>query len=142
MKFTFTATAGQKVSIKLNPVTIGSNAVSGTTVTLLKGTTTVGIPVGVGTNGGYIDVTTLATAGTYTIKVDPQGVNTGSLTAQLYTVPADATGTILTTGAATVVTNTVPGQNIQYSFTGTLNQRISLDLRASRSARRPAAARS
>ena len=81
MKFTFTATAGQKVSIKLNPVTIGSNAVSGTTVTLLKGTTTVGIPVGVGTNGGYIDVTTLATAGTYTIKVDPQGVNTGSLTA-------------------------------------------------------------
>ena len=128
MKFTFTATAGQKVSIKLNPVTIGSNAVSGTTVTLLKGTTTVGIPVGVGTNGGYIDVTTLATAGTYTIKVDPQGVNTGSLTAQLYTVPADATGTILTTGAATVVTNTVPGQNIQYSFTGTLNQKVSLDL--------------
>ena len=128
MKFTFTATAGQKVSIKLNPVTIGSNAVSGTTVTLLKGTTTVGIPVGVGTNGGYIDVTTLATAGTYTIKVDPQGINTGSLTAQLYTVPADATGTILTTGAATVVTNTVPGQNIQYSFTGTLNQKVSLDL--------------
>ena len=81
MKLTFTATAGQKVSIKLNPVTIGSNAVSGTTVTLLKGTTTVGIPTGVGTNGGYIDVTTLATAGTYTIKVDPQGVNTGSLTA-------------------------------------------------------------
>ena len=128
MKFTFTATAGQKVSIKLNPVTIGSNAVSGTTVTLLKGTTTVGIPAGVGTNGGYMDVVTLATAGTYTIKVDPQGVNTGSLTAQLYTVPADATGTILTTGAATVVTNTVPGQNIQYSFTGALNQRISLDL--------------
>ena len=101
---------------------------SGTTVTLLKGTTTVGLPTGVGTNGGYIDVTTLATAGTYTIKVDPQGVNTGSLTATLYTVPADATGTILTTGAATVVTNTVPGQNILYSFTGTLNQRISLDL--------------
>ena len=63
MKLTFTATAGQKVSIKLNPVTIGSNAVSGTTVTLLKGTTTVGLPVDVGTNGGYIDVTTLATAG-------------------------------------------------------------------------------
>jgi len=128
MKFTFTATAGQKVSIKLNPVTIGSSAISGTNVTLLKGTTTVGLPTVVGTNGGYIDVTTLATAGTYTLKIDPQGVNTGSLTAQLYTVPADATGTILTTGAATVVTNTVPGQNIQYTFAGTLNQRISLDL--------------
>jgi hypothetical protein len=128
MKFTFTATAGQKVSIKLNPVTIGSSAISGTTVTLMKGTTTVGLPTVVGTNGGYIDVTTLATAGTYTIKVDPQGVNTGSLTATLYTVPADATGTILSNGSATVVTNTVPGQNIQYTFAGTLNQRISLDL--------------
>ena len=128
MKFTFTATAGQKVSIKLNPVTIGSNAVSGTTVTLLKGTTTVGIPAGVGTYGCSMHGVTRATAGTYTIKIDPPGETTGSLTAQLSTVPADATGTILTTGAATVVTNTVPGQNIQYSFTGTLNQRISLDL--------------
>jgi hypothetical protein len=128
MKYTFTATAGQKVSIKLNPVTIGSSAISGTTVTLLKGTTTVGLPTIVGTNGGFIDVTTLATAGTYTIKVDPQGVNTGSLTATLYTVPTDATGTILSNGSATVVTNSVPGQNIQYTFAGTLNQRISLDL--------------
>ncbi len=128
MKLTFTATANQKISIKLLPVTIGSSAISGTTVTLLKGSTTVGLPTVVGTNGGYIDVTTLATAGTYTIKVDPQGVNTGSLTATLYTVPADAAGTILTTGAATTVTNTVPGQNIVYSFTGAVNQKVSLNL--------------
>ena len=128
MKLTFTATANQKVSIKLNPVTIGANATSGTTVTLLKGTTTVGLPTIVGTNGGYIDVTTLATAGTYTIKVDPQGVNTGSLTATLYTVPADATGTILTAGAPVVSTNTVPGQNMNLTFTGAVNQKVSLDL--------------
>jgi acetyltransferase-like isoleucine patch superfamily enzyme len=128
MKLSFTATANQKVSIKLNPVTIGSNAVSGTTVTLLKGTTTVGFPTLVGTNGGYIDVTTLATAGTYTIKVDPQGVNTGSLTATLYTVPADPTGSILTNGSATVSTNTVPGQNMNLTFAGAANQKVSLNL--------------
>jgi hypothetical protein len=129
MKLTFTAGTNQKVSIKMTGVSIGSNAVSGTTVTLMKGSTTVGLPTGVGTNGGYIDTSAVLTSGaTYTIKIDPQGVNTGSMTVNLYTVPADATGTILTTGASTVVTNTVPGQNILYSFAGTLNQRISLDL--------------
>jgi hypothetical protein len=129
MKLTFTAGTNQKVSIKMTSVSIGSNAISGTTVTLMKGSLTVGLPTIVGTNGGYIDTSAVLTAGaTYTIKIDPQGVNTGSMTVNLYTVPADATGTILTTGASTVVTNTVPGQNILYSFTGTLNQRISLDL--------------
>ena len=63
-----------------------------------------------GTNGGYIDTSVAAlTAGaTYTIKVDPQSVNTGSMTVTLYTVPADATGTILTNGSATVVTQQRP----------------------------------
>ena len=113
----------------MTSVSIGSNAVSGTTVTLMKGSTTVGLPTSVGTNGAYIDTSDVLTSGaTYTIKIDPQRVNTGSMTVNLYTVPADATGTILTTGASTVVTNTVPGQNILYSFTGTLNQRVSLDL--------------
>jgi len=129
MKLTFTAGSNQKVSIKMTSVSIGSNAVSGTNVSLMKGSTTVGLTTPVGTNGGYIDTSAVLTSGaTYTIKIDPQGVNTGSMTVNLYTVPADATGTILTTGAATVVTNTVPGQNIQYTFAGTLNQRISLDL--------------
>jgi len=129
MKLTFTAGSNQKVSIKMTSVSIGSNAVSGTNVSLMKGSTTVGLTTPVGTNGGYIDTSAVLTSGaTYTIKIDPQGVSTGSMTVNLYTVPADATGTILTTGAATVVTNTVPGQNIQYTFAGTLNQRISLDL--------------
>jgi hypothetical protein len=129
MKLTFTAGASQKVSIKMTNVSIGSNAVSGTNVSLMKGSTTVGLTAAVGTDGGYIDTSAVLTSGaTYTIKIDPQRVNTGSMTVNLYTVPADATGTILTTGASTVVTNTVPGQNILYSFTGTLNQRVSLDL--------------
>jgi hypothetical protein len=36
MKLTFTAGTSQKVSIKMTSVSIGSNAVSGTTVTLVK----------------------------------------------------------------------------------------------------------
>lgn len=129
MKLTFTAGASQRVSIKMTNVSIGSSAITGTTVSLMKGSTTVGLPTTVGTNGGYIDTAATLTSGAnYTIKVDPQGLNTGSMTVTLYTVPADATGSILTTGAATTVTNTVPGQNILYSFAGTANQRVSLDL--------------
>ena len=130
MKLTFTAGSNQKVSIKMTNVSIGSNPIAGTTVTLMKGSTLVGAPTLVGTNGGYIDTSVAAlTAGaTYTIKVDPQSVNTGSMTVTLYTVPADATGTILTNGSATAVSNSVPGQNIVYSFTGALNQKVSLDM--------------
>jgi hypothetical protein len=129
MKLTFTAGSNQKVSVKMTNVSIGSNPISGTTVTLMKGSTMVSAPVLVGTNGGYIDTSATLTSGaTYTIKVDPQGVNTGSMTVTLYTVPADSAGTILTNGSATVVGNTVPGQNIVYQFTGALNQKVSLDM--------------
>src|SRR5205814_1114041 len=44
--------------------------------------------------GGYIDLTTLLTTGTYTIAIDPVGQTTGSLTLALYAVPADSSGTI------------------------------------------------
>jgi hypothetical protein len=129
MKLTFTAGSSQKVSIKMSNVSIGTSAITGTTVTLMKGSAAVGSPTLVGTNGGYIDTTATLTSGAvYTIKIDPQGVNTGSMTVTLYTVPNDAAGTIPTTGAATAVANTVPGQNILYSFTGTANQKVSLDL--------------
>ncbi|HSD02296.1 MAG TPA: hypothetical protein VLB81_08010 [Gaiellales bacterium] len=128
MKLTFTAGASQKVSIKMTNVSIGS-PIGGSTVTLMKGSTMVSAPALVGTNGGFIDTTATLTSGaTYTIKIDPQGVNTGSMTVTLYTVPADATGTILTNGTATPVSNTVPGQNIVYTFSGTLNQKVSLDM--------------
>ena len=42
------------------------------------------------------------------------------MTVNLYTVPADATGTILTNGSATVVTQQrCPARTSVYSFTGT-----------------------
>ena len=128
MKLTFTAGSSQKVSIKLSNVSIGS-PIGGSSVTLMKGSTMVSAPTLVGTNGGFIDTTATLTSGaTYTIKIDPQGVNTGSMTVTLYTVPADVGGSIPTNGTATPVSNTVPGQNIVYTFSGTLNQKVSLDM--------------
>jgi hypothetical protein len=44
----------------------------------------------------------------------------------MYDVPADATSSITPGGAAVTLTATVPGQNITFTFTGSVGQRISL----------------
>ena len=71
---------------------------------------------------------TLPVAGTYTILVDPQSTSTGSITLTLYDVPADLTGTITPGGSSVTVSPATPGQNAQRTFSGTANQRISLDM--------------
>src|SRR5438093_7551519 len=76
--------------------------------------------------GGFMDVKTLPTTGTYTIVVDNYTTTTGSITLTLYNVPADFTGTITPGGASVTVTTTTPGQNGQLTFAGTAGQRISL----------------
>jgi len=75
---------------------------------------------------GVIDVKTLPATGTYTIRVDPAEVATGSLTLTLYDVPADATGSITAGGSAVIVTTTTPGQNGALTFSGIAGGRISL----------------
>jgi RHS repeat-associated protein len=77
------------------------------------------------TSGKFYEPVTLTASGTYTISIDPQG-NTGSVSLQLYDVPADPSGSITPGGAPVSVTTTAPGQNASYSFTATAGQRVSL----------------
>jgi hypothetical protein len=65
-------------------------------------------------------------SGTYTIIVDLANLATVSVTLNLYTVPADLTGTITAGGSPATVATSVPGQNASLTFNGTANQRISL----------------
>src|SRR5439155_862942 len=125
---TFAGTAGQRISLKLGNVTIGSSAISGTSVSILNPDATTLASVVVGTSGGFLDTKTLPQTGTYTIRIDPQGANTGSITLTLYNVPADATGTITVGGAAVTVTTTAPGQNASLTFAGTAGRRISMSV--------------
>jgi hypothetical protein len=82
----------------------------------------------VSTGGGFIDTQTLPVTGTYTILVDPQGTNTGSVTLTLYDVPADVTGSITADGPTVTITTTTVGQNAILTFSGTAGQRVSLQL--------------
>ncbi|MGI8838889.1 MAG: beta strand repeat-containing protein, partial [Pyrinomonadaceae bacterium] len=125
---TFTGATGQRISLKMTGVTIGSGCCS-TRVSILNpnGTPLVS-PTYVGPSGGFFDLQTLGVSGVYTILVDPQNTDTGSMTLTLYDVPLDVTTSITPGGSPVTVTTTVAGQNAKATFNGTAGQRISLTM--------------
>src|SRR5919202_6304288 len=68
----------------------------------------------------------LATAGTYTILVDPRETYTGTVKVSLDSVPPDQTGTITVDAPATTFTVTKAGQNSKRTFTAVAGQRVSM----------------
>jgi RHS repeat-associated protein len=116
---TFTGTAGERVSLNAfnDSILYSWFSFSGPSATWSSGY--------VFTSGKFYEPVTLTANGTYTISIDPQG-NTGSVSLQLYDVPADPSGSITPGGAPVSVTTTAPGQNASYSFTATQGQRVSL----------------
>jgi YD repeat-containing protein len=124
---TFTGTVGQRVTL------LGFNAMGGqvsltcdVTVRIVKPDLTNLVPDTCMESGGFIDVLTLPTTGTYTIPMNPAKWATGNLSLQLYDVPVDLNLTIVPGGAPVSMNFAVPGQNATLTFTGTVNQRISL----------------
>jgi hypothetical protein len=118
---TFSGTAGQRVSLEI------ASTVKQTRVSIVNPDSSALIPsMLVSTAGGFVDTKSLPATGTYTITVDPQIADTGTVTLSLYNVPANVSGTITPGGAAVPVTIGTPGQNAALTFSGTTNQRISL----------------
>ncbi|MHB8419873.1 MAG: beta strand repeat-containing protein [Myxococcales bacterium] len=108
--YTFTATAGQNLSIAMTGCTF-QNFVTGTvygpTGNYLNGAEA--YP----TQTGAIDLINLP-AGTYTLVLEPYGTNTGEVTVELF---QDATGTVTTDGTPTAVSLS-GGQRGEYTFSG------------------------
>ena len=127
---TFTGTAGQRIALGMSNVTIGSSSCCSARVSITKpdGTTLV-FATPVGTSGGFLDTRALPVSGTYTILVDPQAADVGSMTLTLYDVPPDMSASITPGGpAVTVSMGPVPGQNALVTFSGTAGQRIALSM--------------
>ncbi len=126
---TFSGTANQRVSVDVTGVSItGGSPQNWVTVSIKKpdGTT---LGSGIFDNGGgFIDLQTLPVAGTYTVLADFWGTATGTVTLTLYDVPADISVSISPGGAPVTITNTTPGQNGLATFSGTANQRVSLNI--------------
>ena len=122
-RVTFSGTAGQRVSLNMTGVTIFSSFVSlnnpdgsalGSSILISNAST------------AFMDPRTLPSTGTYTIVVDPNNTNTGSMTLTLYDVAADPTGSVTVGGSALNVTTTVPGQNATVKFNGTSGQQVTV----------------
>jgi hypothetical protein len=78
----------------------------------------------------FIDPLALAQSGTYKVVLDPKGKAVGSVTLTAYDVPAD-TSAALTLGTPATGTISVPGQRAGFTFSGTTNQRISVNVESS-----------
>jgi hypothetical protein len=126
-RLAFEGSAGQRVSLALSGVTMGTSSCCGAKVSINgpDGSKLVA-PTYFGTNGGFVDAVTLPRTGTYTILVDPQGTTTGSATLTLHDVPADATAPIEPDGPAASAQTSVPGQNAAFTFAGSSGERVSL----------------
>jgi hypothetical protein len=124
---TFAGIAGQRVSVKLSGVTIGGSTCCSAKVWILKpdGSSLVAGTL-FGTSGGFVDTKMLPASGTYTLVIDPQGMDVGGATAALYDVAPDVTGSLAVGGPGVNVPLGTPGQNAVLSFFGAAGQRVSV----------------
>jgi hypothetical protein len=118
---TFSAASGQRVSLKASNSTIASGVLR-----ILKPDGTTLGSSGFTNPGGFLDALTIPVTGTYTVQVDPNGTNIGSITLTLSDVPPDVTGPIVAGGPSVTVNLTASGQNARLTFSGTTGQRVSL----------------
>jgi hypothetical protein len=123
----FAGVAGQRVSLRLSGVTMGTSTCCSARVSIEKPDgSLLATPTLFGTNGGFVDTKTLPVSGTYTILVDPQGADVGSVTLQLYEVPPDLAGSLSIGGPPVTLSFGTPGQNAVLSFAGTVGRRVTL----------------
>jgi hypothetical protein len=125
---TFDGTSGQRVSLKVTGVSLtGGNGYVDVSIKKPDGTTLVSSTY-ISSGGGFVEVQTLPVTGTYTVLVDPQGSNKGSVTLTLYDVPPDVSGPLAPGGAPVTVSMGTPGQNARLTFQGTAGQRVSVKI--------------
>ncbi len=132
---TFTASAGQRVFVAFSNNTIANGQCCNTTAWIKApdGSALTSIARFIdGSSTNYIDTTALPTSGTYTVVVDPQAFNFGSITASVYLVPPDANETLELTslGSPYTFTTASPGHGALLTFDGTTSEPVSVKLTA------------
>ena len=121
--FTFTAVAGTRYSVNLTESTFDSAKVSWLRP---DGTALFSPALAISPLGTFLAPRSLS-AGVYKVFVNPALAETGSVKAQVFSVPADLSGAI-TPGTPLHVATSAPGQNAAYTFTGVANHRMSLSI--------------
>jgi YD repeat-containing protein len=121
-RLTFSGTASERVSMKLT----GSGFPYWGWVSVLRPDESYMGGTGP-SNGNFMNPVTLpSTSSTYSVFVDPSNTETGSVTVQLYDVPADLTGSLTINGSPLTLTFAAPGQKASITFTATDGQALTL----------------
>ena len=76
---------------------------------------------------GFLEPVELHTTGTYTLLFAPNGSYQGTATLTVYDVPPDQSGPIVS-GSSKAVSIEKPGQNARFTFAGTANDRVCIDI--------------
>jgi hypothetical protein len=122
-RYTFSGSAGQRVSLNLTGVTI-----TGSKVYIYKPDgSTLASNLSVSPPGAFFDTMTLPATGTYTIFVDPSIYLMGNMTLTLYDI-VDFTTTTTIGASAVAVTIGTPGQNGQVTFSGSASQQVTVKI--------------
>jgi RHS repeat-associated protein len=121
---TFSAVAGQQFSVRAQPGTLSDATVS---IVSPSGSVLSSSPAWCCWRGGYADTAGAFVTGTYKVRVSAAYFSGGTVTLTLYDVPPDASGAISFGAPVTSVFST-PGQNRDYTFTGSLGQVVSLNV--------------
>ncbi|GJG96677.1 IPT/TIG domain-containing protein [Cupriavidus pauculus] len=123
-RYTFTATAGQSLSLAWSGATFPGNTgylyVYGPNGSTVASVTTVTI----NTPNGALDLPNLQQSGTYTVFMRPYQLGTGQVSLQLL---APATGTLAVDGAPLAISQ-MAGASGRYTFAGVAGQRLGLAL--------------
>ena len=122
--YTFTATAGQHVSLAATGNTINNGS-----VTIVQGGSTVASTTWSFGAQFFVDQTGALSGGTYTVSIDPGGASMGQATVTLYSV-SDYAGTIASGGSGVPLTLATPGQDARLSFSGTKGQPVQVAMTA------------
>jgi hypothetical protein len=118
---TFTGTAGQRASLRVNTSTVSTGAVR-----IRHPDGTILGSAGVSPNA-FLNALTLPVTGSYTVEVDPSGAATGQVSVTLY-VFTDVTDTLTVNGPSVIVTTTLPGQRGLLTFPGAASQPVTIRL--------------
>jgi RHS repeat-associated protein len=123
---TFQASQGQRVFVYFTNNTFSTSCLDIVNA-WLEGEVGLPNPVGVCPipSADYIDTVQLA-AGAHTLKLDPERWLTGSLTATIYDVPADAAASLTLGGPSQNLTIPVRGQGGRASFSGSAGQPVTI----------------
>ena len=126
---TFSGTAGQRISLEGTNGTIAGQVFLtcdvNVSIVRVSDSSTVAGPSCMEVSG-FIETFALPSTGTYKVVVDPTYVATGNLPLNLYTVPADLSGTLTINATATPVSLPTPGQNASYTVTVGSSQAVTV----------------